>query len=130
MTALIICIYQIRINRTKLNINIYWVVIASAFAFFPPSTMTSTCSFCPKVFSSELELSKHVSTCSVKDTCSIALPSGSVTAYRNSNNQWPCYCDLPKCKNKIFPTDRALQRHITCDAKPDTQWKVCCFQLM
>jgi hypothetical protein len=66
----------------------------------------------------------------VKNTCSIALPSGSVTAYRDSNNQWPCYCDLSKCKNKIFPTDRALQRHITRDAKPDTQWKVCCFQLM
>ena len=127
MTALIICIYQIRINRTKLNIYIYWVVIASAFAFFPPSTMTSTCSFCPKVFASELELSKHVSTCSVKDTCSIALPSGSVTAYRNSNNQWPCYCDLSKCNNKIFKSDRALQQHIRRDAKPDTQWKVCCF---
>ena len=73
-------------------------------AFSPPSTMNSTCSFCPRVFASELELFKHVSTCSVKMTCSIALPSRSVTANGNSNNQWPCYCDWSKCRNKIFTT--------------------------
>ncbi len=125
MIALIICIYQTRINQTKQK-KIY-ILGGHCFCFFPPSTMTSTCSFCTKVFTSELELSKHISICSVKNTCSIALPSGSVTAYRNSNNQWPCYCDLSKCNNKIFKSDRALQQHIRRDAKPDTQWKVCCF---
>ena len=101
------------------------MVIILSFAFPPPSsTMKFTCSFCNKVFATELDLSKHISACSVKTTCSVVLPSGTFTAYRNSNNQWPCYCDLSKCKNKIFSTDRALQQHIRRDAKPDTQWKV------
>src|SRR6266446_5073732 len=89
--------------------------------------MKSTCPFCTKVFDSELELSKHRSACSLKNTCSVLLPSGSFTAHRDSNNKWPCYCNLSKCNNKIYTSVRALQQHIRRDAKPDTQWKVSCF---
>jgi len=115
------------IYQTKPNWKNVYILGGHCLCFSPPSTMKSTCSFCTKVFNSDFELFKHISACSLKNTCSIALPSGSVTAHRNSNNQWPCYCDLTKCKNKIFTTVRALQQHIRRDAKPDIKWKVSYF---
>ena len=119
-------------NTTKYQKDIYtgwslFLLLLSPSHLPLPSTMEFPCTFCPKVFDSEIQLSKHKSTCSLKTSCVITLSSKLVTVHRNSNNQWPCYCDLPKCKNKIFLTHGALQKHILRDAKPDTKWKVCCF---
>ena len=87
--------------------------------------MPFACSFCPKLFASETDLSQHISGCSKKISCLISLPSGPVKAYRNSANQWPCYCNLTKCHGKIYATANALQQHVRCDAEADTQWNVC-----
>ena len=90
----------------------------------PLSIMPFTCSFCPKTFAAQSEQSKHVSACSKKTFCTVNLPSGAIKAYRNSSNQWPCYCNLMKCNKKIYPTANALQQHIRREADENTQWKV------
>ena len=92
--------------------------------------MQFTCSSCPKKFSSQIEQANHTLACSKKTSCSISLASGTVTAYRNSNNQWPCYCDIPQCDNKAYPTKKALQMHIRRHANANTQWKVYTSQIM
>ena len=91
--------------------------------------MFFTCTSCPKKFGSETDLLGHASACAKKTSCSVSLPSGKVTAYKNSSHQWLCCCDLTKCHG-IFPTGKALQTHILRDANADTQWKACWGVLM
>ena len=120
-------------NKNKfINIYIYISSLClSLFSFPTIAIMPFSCSFCPKNFASESQHSQHVSTCSKKTSCfvtlpptDITLPSRSVKAYRNSSNQWPCYCDTSQCQ-KIYSCSSTLQQHLRRHAGPDTQWKVC-----
>lgn len=112
-------------NKTKFKIVYILSWCCWCFFPFPPlAIMSFACSFCPKLFASETDLSQHMSGCSKKISCIVSLPSGPVKAYRNPTNQWPCYCNLTKCNRKIYTTAKSLQQHIRRDAKIDTQWKV------
>lgn len=98
------------------------MVVFLILSFFPPQNITAfSCSFSLRSF---LDMS------SIQTSCSVSLPSGTATAYINSDKQWPCYCTVPKCDRKVFKNARALQMHIRRDATAETLWIVCLAYIM
>ena len=81
--------------------------------------------FCPKSFASESQLSKHISGCSKKTSSKVSLPSGDIKAYRDSSNQWLCYCGLSNY-TKQYSFANTLQQHVrrNLEAGEVIQWKV------